>query len=380
MSFDFIIAGSGCAGLSLLYRLLKEPKLKTKKIAVIDKVIKKDNDRTWCYWEKEKGLFDAINFHEWNTLKFISDHFETQFEMKEYTYKMIRGIDFYEHIISYASQFENVTFITDEIKSITDLDQSVEVSCLKDNYKCNYVFNSTPIFYPKMETSNTLLQHFMGWKIKAKASSFNPEVGTLMDFSVHQNHGTTFMYVLPTDTHSALVEYTLFTESTLNEEDYKKELREYIKETLGIQDYSIEEEEYGIIPMTQAKFEKHHGNNIIHIGTAGGYTKASSGYTFQFIQNHLIQLVDHLKSGKSPVINPTIRQKKFDWYDQTLLEVLISGRMKGKDVFTKMFKKVAPEKIMGFLANESTFMDEFKIMLSMPTSKFLPAGIKKLFG
>ena len=60
MKYDYIIAGSGCSGLSLLYRLLKDPILNNKSILIIDKTEKSANDRTWCYWESEKGLFNSI--------------------------------------------------------------------------------------------------------------------------------------------------------------------------------------------------------------------------------------------------------------------------------------------------------------------------------
>ena len=46
MKYDFIIAGSGCAGLSLLYKILLEPTLQNKSILIIDKDIKNTNDRT----------------------------------------------------------------------------------------------------------------------------------------------------------------------------------------------------------------------------------------------------------------------------------------------------------------------------------------------
>jgi len=55
--YDYIIAGGGCAGLSLVMRMLKEPQLSTKKILIIDKDSKQLNDRTWCYWEKGEGFF-----------------------------------------------------------------------------------------------------------------------------------------------------------------------------------------------------------------------------------------------------------------------------------------------------------------------------------
>ena len=60
MKYDYIIAGSGCAGLSLLHKILQTPSLQNKSILVIDKDQKKSNDRTWCFWEKNPGPFESI--------------------------------------------------------------------------------------------------------------------------------------------------------------------------------------------------------------------------------------------------------------------------------------------------------------------------------
>jgi lycopene beta-cyclase len=70
------------------------------------------------------------------------------------------------------------------------------------------------LFTPKINTQNSLLQHFEGWVIKTKKPSFNSKIGTLMDFRLNQEHGTTFMYVLPTSAKEALVEYTLFSKKS----------------------------------------------------------------------------------------------------------------------------------------------------------------------
>ena len=110
-----------------------------------------------------------------------------------------------------------------------------------------------------------------------------------MDFSISQQYGTTFMYVLPIAPNKALVEYTLFTEELLNDATYTIALKKYIQENLGIEEYAITHEEFGQIPMTNFTFPNQQGN-IIYIGIAGGQAKGSSGYAFQFIkkQNELI--------------------------------------------------------------------------------------------
>ena len=128
-----------------------------------------------------------------------------------------------------------------------------------------------------------------------------------------------------------------------------------------------------------ARFKRYMGagNRIINIGTAGGFTKPSTGYTFQFVQKHLEQVAQRLKNGQSPAIQPSLREKMFYWYDMTLLQVLLSGKVSGEKIFSSLFGKVDPEKILAFLANESSFWDEFKIRNSVPILPFMIAGMKQ---
>ena len=380
MKYDYIIAGSGCAGLSLLYRVLKDPILNKKEVLVIDRAEKLSNDRTWCYWESEKGFFETIVTHEWKTLEFVTSAFTQRFDLNHYSYKMIKGIDFYNHILSFAKKFKNVTFKFEDIKRIQSEKNVAIVETENAKYSAEYVFNSTNLFNPIMNTENSLLQHFEGWVIKTKKKTFNKSIGTLMDFRLHQENGATFMYVLPTNSNEALIEYTLFSEKILEKEKYKIELESYIKNYLKIEQYEIVHKEFGIIPMSLSKFSRspNSGKRIINIGTAGGFTKASSGYTFQFIQKNTEKIINNLQKGSFPNPKMTFREKMFQWYDRTLLEVMISQKMTGKEIFSIMFKKLSPEKILAFLVNESKFVDDIKLMNSLPKIPFLIAGIKSL--
>lgn len=379
--YDYIITGAGCAGLSFLYRLLKDPVLQHKKILVLDKAEKNTNDRTWCYWEKGTGIFEPIVSHQWRKLEFKTENFKKTFNLKQFSYKMISALDFYNFVQNFAKKFENVSFKFENIVQIDVKDDLAIVKTDDDTYSAVFVFNSTSLFNPKMDTSNSLLQHFEGWVIKTKRPIFDKEIGTLMDFTVSQNNGTTFMYVLPTDANEALVEYTLFTEKLLDKVAYTNELERYIKEDLHIEAYEILHKEFGIIPMSLAKFNRNPklAPQIINIGTAGGYTKASSGYTFQFIQKNVNQIVQNLKAGKSsPSPKMTFRDKMYEWYDRTLLEVMITKKLGGKEIFSMMFKKLSMDRIFRFLANESSLLDDIMIMSSLQIKPFLIAGIKKL--
>ena len=62
-----------------------------------------------------------------------------------------------------------------------------------------------------------------------------------------------------------------------------------------------------------------------------------------------------------------------------MIEVIISNSMKGKDIFSILFKKNKIDKILTFLGNESSFKDDIKIMISLPFLPFLFAGLRHLF-
>ena len=66
------------------------------------------------------------------------------------------------------------------------------------------------------------------------------------------------------------------------------------------------------------------------------------------------------------------------WFDKTLLDVLINRKMSGKDVFCKLFKNNKLETILAFLSNESNFSMKLSIMKSLPIIPFFISGIKQL--
>lgn len=378
-SYDYIIIGAGCAGLSLLMRMLRSGSFADKKIVLIDKEPKVKNDRTWCFWEKENGFFDDIVFKKWENISFLSNNFSSSFDIAPYQYKMIRGIDFYRYCFEEIGKHNNVEVVYGDVKEWEY--QKDDLLLTVDNRQFTLFAPDTKIFnsiYKPVEPGRKtmkLLQHFKGWLIETSKPSFNPAEATMMDFSVHQDHGTTFAYVLPFSETTALVEYTLFTKELLTKEQYDTELKNYISNYLGIGDYTIKEEEFGVIPMTNEKFNFE--SNGWQIGTAGGQTKASSGYTFQFIQKQSEQIVAYLIAGKSLKEMPGTAGR-FRFYDNTLLHILYHNTLPGKKIFTQLFKKNKPQQVLRFLDNESSLSEELKIISSLPTWPFLKAALHQL--
>jgi lycopene beta-cyclase len=172
-----------------------------------------------------------------------------------------------------------------------------------------------------------------------------------------------------------LVEYALFSEARLQVEDYETELKRYITEKLGLADYSVTHSEFGMIPMTDTRFRKEEGN-IINVGVVGGEVKGSTGYAFQFIQKRAGTIVNALKSTGSP--GNAGNTKRFRFYDGVLLRILHEKKMSGADIFAAIFRNNPPERILCFLDNESTLIQDLQIMASVPSNVFLPVGLSQL--
>ena len=286
--------------------------------------------------------------------------------MGGYQYKMIRGIDFYDKCFSVIKLRENIDIIYGEIS----FEEDNELTTLKINNelqdlnKKTIIFNS--LYFPsaKQKDKFYLLQHFKGWIIETAYDFFEAKQATLMDFRVCQNHGTTFVYVLPLSSTKALVEYTLFTENLLPAAEYDIALKNYLEEFLGLNNYTIVEEEFGVIPMTNANFP-FFKNGMYFIGTAGGQTKASTGYTFRFIQKQADTIVEELISKGKPFKNKKTK-KRFFFYDSTLLHILSKNLLPGKTIFSILFKKNPADKVLKFLDNETTVAEEIKLLNSLP--------------
>jgi lycopene beta-cyclase len=115
------------------------------------------------------------------------------------------------------------------------------------------------------------------------------------------------------------------------------------------------------------------------LGTAGGQTKPSSGYTFRFIQKHVAALVDQLAVSGNPFLEKSVLHKRFMWYDRVLLHMLFHKKMPGSRIFTLLFSRNPIQRIFRFLDNETKLPEELILLNTLPQWPFMKAGWKELF-
>ena len=357
--------------------MILSEKFNDKSILLIDENPKKTNDRTWCFWDNS-NLFESIISKKWKTALFANESINRELKIQPYQYKMIEGLDFYNYIFEIISNHSTIHYIQEKVLDYKELGNHCLVKTTENRYTCNQIFNS--IYNPEQIKNQSkfplLQQHFIGWFVQSKEAVFNPNVAAFMDFSVEQRGNTRFMYVLPTSSTEALLEYTLFSADLLSKEEYEAEIKNYIKK-LGITDYEIIAKEQGNIPMTSYPFWKHNTKNIINIGSAGGWTKASTGFTFKNTIKKSKQLSLFLE--KETDFRKFHKKDKFWFYDLLFIDVLFKNNALGSSVFSSLFQKGDPKLIFKFLDEETSLLEDFRVMLKCPTLPFMNALITRLF-
>ena len=378
--YDYIICGAGASGLILASSMLDDKYFLNKKILLIEKENKTLNDRTWSFWEKKDGKFDHLVSKSWSLAQFNSSNNTLKFNLTPFIYKTIRSSDFYKKLFDKLKLSAQIKIIKQEVQKIVNNKNEVIVYTNSKKFVGKYVFSS---ILKKGLLKNSsfpyLKQHFEGWFIKTKKPFFDENQTTLMDFSINLKNDTRFIYILPFKSNEALVEFTLFSKSILKKPEYEKVLKKYLT-SKGINSYEIIEKEKGIIPMTCYPFEKQNDSRVLFIGTAGGWTKASSGYTFKNIINKTELLINFLK--KENDLTKFNLKSRFNFYDLILIDVLYNYNHLGDKIFSSLFRNNKPNKVFKFLDEKTNFLDELKIMYSFPWSikiLFIKALFKNLF-
>ncbi len=374
--YSYIIAGGGMAGLSLAYYFSKSS-LAQEKILIIDLEEKLTNDKTWCYWSKQAEEFDQVVEKTWRNLSFYtSQNQRLDLSITPFNYHKISSESWYEFVHGQIANCTNIHYYFDKIQSIRFAGNGSVVSTPNKTFFAEKkVFDSISPTQIELNNPKHIKQHFLGWEIESHFPVFKEESADLFDFRVATSRECEFMYVLPTSSKRALFEYTFFSGKLRDKAFYREKIERYLLAYygLGVDDYAILGEEYGIIPMRPSSESPQNLNQkIIKIGTSGDFVKSTTGYSFLRTQRLLKKLVLNLENGHFDADIKPLNPFK-SWMDKIFLQVLIDQHIAGGSVFESLFRNNSPEKILRFLGEETTLMEDLKLMTSVPTLPFIRA-------
>ena len=352
--FDYIIIGGGCAGLSLAYELEIHNKLKDKTLAIIEPRLEYKKDKTWSFWKTIDHNFEDCVRKSWKNFSINIPNKTKYLECDKLPYQSIDSGLFYEKINSTLKKNQNIFFY----KNIGEISSNSSIT-----------FNSVPSIG---STEKKIWQHFKGVEIETTKNVFDDEIINLMDFDCQQLDSVHFFYTLPYDKNKALVETTWLSNMSNDlEMDYDKQLNNYIENHLNIKNYKINYKEKGAIPLFYPS--NINEKNKINIGTAGGMTRLSTGYTFLNIQEHSRFIRENIENIKN--VQKYEISKKYKFLDKVFLKVLNRHPKEMPNIFFKMFNN-SPETTIRFLSNKSNMFEDLLIILKMPKWMFIKSLLK----
>ena len=347
--FDYIIIGGGCAGLSLAYELNLHQKLNDKTLAIIEPRDNYTKDKTWSFWKIFSHNFEDCVKKSWTNFTINIPNHTKHLECKNTPYQTIDSGLFYDKTIKSLKQNKNIFFL----KNLNEI-----------NINNSFIFNSVE---STANNKGKLWQHFSGFEIEVKKDFFDEEIFNLMDFDCEQKDSVHFFYTLPYSKKRALVETTWISDlKNSSLQDYDEQLNNYIKNHLKIKDFTINHKEVGAIPLFNIDYIKK--PNQINIGTVGGMTRLSTGYTFLNIQEHS----KYIRKNLDNIQNTTLFTlgKKYQFLDNIFLKVLKNNPKDMGQIFFKMFG-CPSETVINFLSNKSNLLEDLSIISKMPKLKFL---------
>ena len=352
--FDYVIIGGGCAGLSLAYELEIHKKLENKTLAIIEPRLEYKKDKTWSFWKVSPHNFEDCVKKNWKNFSINIPAKTKHLECNNYPYQSIDSGLFYNKIIIKLKENKNINFF----KNVKEI-----------NIENSFIFNSVP----SLKTDdNSLWQHFYGIEIETKKNFFDEEIINLMDFDCEQRNSVHFFYTLPYSKNKALIETTWLSKmSDDSEKNYESQIKDYIENHLNLKDYDITYNEEGAIPLFYPS--NHTEKNKINIGTAGGMTRLSTGYTFLNIQEHsryIRKNIENINKMKIFKIN-----RKYQFLDKIFLRVIEKYPEKIPSIFYNMFG-ASTNAVIKFLSNKSNFLEDLSIILKMPKWTFIKALFK----
>ncbi|MGK5681118.1 lycopene cyclase family protein [Actinoplanes sp. URMC 104] len=367
-----LVGGGGAASLVLAALGREEPGVR---VAIVDPVHKRGQDRTWAFWGTPGTALDPLLSASWDEVDVVTPGGRRVLPLRPLRYAMLRSAPLYE-LAGAAEQKLGAVRITAPAGGVADDGERVVIAGPDGTplVRAAWALDSRPR-KPRRPGRTNWLQHFRGWWLEADAPTFEPGRAVLMDFRTPQPaRGVSFGYVLPVSDRFALVEYTEFSPVVLGGDAYDEALRNYAGLLgLDLTALRVREVEDGVIPMTDGPFDPRPSPRVVRLGTAGGATRPSTGFTFSAMVRQADQIARAVAAGRPPVPSPPY-PARHRWMDAVQLRALDRGLVDGVAFFDRLFDRNPPDRVLRFLDGTTSVAEDLTLMSSSPLLPMMRAA------
>lgn len=375
MGSDVVIAGAGCAGLSLALRMKRlKPEVR---VTLVDKDHGGHPHKLWSFWtEHPNGVLPLdVPLKSWTRMNVAGPGWSTTRPLKALQYCTVDSHEFESRARAALEGLPGVEFITGSVQRVESTYREARVHLADRTLRAPYAFQSC-LFDATQEPRYPVWQHFAGVVVRSDTPRFDPSTFTLMDFDVPQREGPTFMYRLPFSSSEVLHEHTVFSAKPLGSAEHRRCVHRELKRR-GLADCDIVREEYGAIPMFEQRLPQRRGPRAFNLGVVGGMAKPTTGYAFLRIQQQTEHLAKTWATGRpTPLPAPAWR---FRAYDTTLLHMIHHAPQQATRALQTLLRDTEADSVLRFLDERPSLREELRIVFStLPWGPFLKSALPGL--
>jgi len=388
---DVLIVGAGAAGLSFAVQLSAAGLTRKLRVLLLEPRTEYVHDRTWCFWNVLPNPFEDCVSHRWRKWSVSGPTRSVCRSSPGLTYDHLPADAFYDRALEILGADHNVELrLGVRVDRLEQQGELVTAHTDSGEFRARMALDSRPRPGRSLRESEPgrrypgLLQHFHGETIRTDTDVFDPGVATVMDFRVSQERGIHFVYLLPFDSRTALVEDTYFAGEPRPVETYVDEIASHVRTRFGVERFEVLHSETGAIPMDARPPEGSGASRIQNIGVRGGAARPSTGYAFLAIQKHASWLAGRLAGwAVDPAREPPDPGRHYSprsaFLDRVFLSHLVRHPERAPELFLRMFERVPPGALARFLFDGGTVADDIRVMSALPAAQ-LVAETMRLYG
>jgi lycopene beta-cyclase len=378
-TYDLVILGGGCAGLSLAMALDAQDR-PCPRTLIIESRAEYTNDRTWCFWNGQFANTAYQSQHQWQTMQVSNAGKSVSLDCGLTPYQMVAAQDFYAAAQASISRQPNIalSLSTSVLGEPGHSNGLWHIRTSAGIMTARSVVDTRPPRLPQLDGA-TLWQSFYGQEIECNRGIFDPMSLDLMNFLAPDVRDVGFVYVLPVSQTRALVEVTVFGATPLGPAELSARLSTALDERVGDAAFTTLRTEHGILPMGLSETPSQTDASYVKVGVMAGGARPSTGYAFQRIQRWADECAKALQSSGQPVghrLDPFALRVM----DQIFLNVLRADPLRGGAIFFALFSKADPARVIRFLSGRAGVIDSLAVVAAMPVFPFLKVALAMALG
>lgn len=378
---DVLIMGAGCAGSSLAHHLERQGF--DGSVALLDSRSSFSKEQRWCTWGEVPESMRGLVGRSWDRWSVITRERETTMQGRGRRYSEVYAPDFFRTLHSPWLDESSPTrlHLNQEVLDVRREKGGTVVATRDGEWFAKLVFDARFHGSPKTAQLKSrartyLHQTFLGWRVAFPRPVFDPTRVVLMDFRLPETSGLNFMYLLPYSESEALIESTCFDRTPLSWQRHISNIQGYVAEHFG-DDYWIEAEESGNLPMSSGQVRTAVARNHFAIGAAGGAIRPSSGYAFHRIQRTTREIAARVVSGgRIGAVRPS--PVKYSILDGVFLKSVSDNLHEAPSYFDALFSRTDSRSLVRFMTDEGGVIDDLKVVMSLPKAPFIKGFVSNL--